>query len=245
MAGFDVEGEIAKTFAGGIDNKFNSKSGRTSMAVWRVTASAFCLLACATSASAERLHSHGSSSHSKKYKISHLATPERAGIHRRHVTVRSRFARDRRIDSRLSESWDWRGWPQDNRPNMGRDGRFGFNRTETNSWQWTSPQTSWFDNSGYQAGAHAFTGAASYYSRGRRTADGHAFDPNGFTAAHRTLPFGTHVQVVDLVSGRSVVVTITDRGPFVHGRVLDLARGAAQALGMTGRGVTRIRATVM
>lgn len=216
------------------------------MAVWRITASAFCLLACATSASAERLHSHGPSSHSKKYKISRLFTPNDASAHRRHVAVRSRFARDRRIDPRLSESWDWRaGWPQDNRPNIERHGRFGFNATETNSWQRPYPQTTWFDNSGYQGSGRAFIGAASYYSRGRRTADGHAFDPNGFTAAHRTLPFGTHVQVVDLVSGRSVVVTITDRGPFVRGRVLDLARGAAQALGMTGRGVTRIRATVM
>jgi len=65
------------------------------------------------------------------------------------------------------------------------------------------------------------------------------------TAAHRTLPFGTRVHVTDLNSGRSVDVTINDRGPFVHGRVLDLSRGAAQALGMMARGVTRIRASVI
>jgi rare lipoprotein A len=86
---------------------------------------------------------------------------------------------------------------------------------------------------------------ASYYWEGSRVADGGRFNPNGLTAAHRTLPFGTRLWVTDLISQRSVMVTINDRGPFIGNRVLDLSLGAAKALGMTARGVTRIRAVVM
>jgi rare lipoprotein A len=104
----------------------------------------------------------------------------------------------------------------------------------------------WADNSGQRHyGARSFSGMASYYGYGRRTASGERFNPGGMTAAHRSLPFGTHVQVTDVSSGRSVVVTINDRGPFIRGRVIDLSRGAAQALGITGRGVARIRASVI
>lgn len=81
---------------------------------------------------------------------------------------------------------------------------------------------------------------ASYYCSGRRTADGERFNPNGFTAAHRTLPFGTRLQVTNPRNGRSVVVRINDRGPFVRGRSLDLARGAAFAIGMRGTGPVKI-----
>ena len=66
----------------------------------------------------------------------------------------------------------------------------------------------------------------------------------GLTAAHKTLPFGTRVRVTDLKTGRSVVVTINDRGPFNHGRVLDLCERAARTLGMIDRGVVYIRADV-
>jgi rare lipoprotein A len=90
-----------------------------------------------------------------------------------------------------------------------------------------------------------FSGIASYYWEGSRVATGARFNPDGLTAAHRTLPFGTQLRVTDLVSNRSVVVTVNDRGPFVAGRVLDLSRGAARVLGMTERGVTRIKASVM
>jgi rare lipoprotein A len=72
------------------------------------------------------------------------------------------------------------------------------------------------------------SGSASWYQMGRRT------------AAHRTLPFGTRVRVVDEKSGRSVVVRINDRGPFTGGRVIDLARGPAKALGMIGQGVSYV-----
>jgi rare lipoprotein A len=65
------------------------------------------------------------------------------------------------------------------------------------------------------------------------------------TAAHRNLPFGTRVRVTDLASSKSVVVRITDRGPWVRGRVLDLSLGAARSLGITGRGVAQVRADVL
>ena len=83
-------------------------------------------------------------------------------------------------------------------------------------------------------GAHIQRGAASWYGSGRRTANGEAFNPNGMTAAHRNLPFGTRLRVVNESNGRSVVVRINDRGPFVGGRIIDLARGPARALGISG-----------
>lgn len=87
------------------------------------------------------------------------------------------------------------------------------------------------------------TGHASWYGpgfHGRRTASGERFNSAAMTAAHRTLPFGTRVRVVDEESGRSVVVRINDRGPFKRGRVIDLARGPAHALGLTSAGVARV-----
>lgn len=86
-----------------------------------------------------------------------------------------------------------------------------------------------------QATSHTFFGMAAYYS-GRGP---------GLTAAHKTLPFGTHVRVTDIKTGRSVVVTITDRGPFTRGRVLDLCTRAARALGMIDRGVVYVRAEIL
>ena len=75
---------------------------------------------------------------------------------------------------------------------------------------------------------------ATYYVSGRRTASGQAFDAGGYTAAHRTLPFGSRVTVTNPENGRSVTVVINDRGPFTRGVTLDLARGAARAIGMQG-----------
>jgi rare lipoprotein A len=83
--------------------------------------------------------------------------------------------------------------------------------------------------------AMAQSGIASVYAySGERTANGEHAKPNGFTAAHRTLPFGTRVRVTNKNNGRSVVVRINDRGPFVHGRVIDLTPAAAHALGFSG-----------
>jgi rare lipoprotein A len=73
---------------------------------------------------------------------------------------------------------------------------------------------------------------ATYYASGRRTASGQVFDPGGYTAAHRTLPLGSQVKVTNPENGRSVTVVINDRGPFTRGVTLDLARGAAHAIGM-------------
>lgn len=94
-----------------------------------------------------------------------------------------------------------------------------------------------------QAGraAEPSCGAASFYSyTGHRTASGEVFTGNAMTAAHRTLPFGTIVRVTDQVTGRTVTVRITDRGPFIRGRILDLSRAAASALGIINRGVARV-----
>jgi rare lipoprotein A len=81
------------------------------------------------------------------------------------------------------------------------------------------------------------TGIASWYGpgfQGRRTANGERFDTNQLTAAHKTLPFGTRVRVTSLVNGKEVVVRINDRGPFIAGRIIDLSRAAAQAIGLSG-----------
>jgi peptidoglycan lytic transglycosylase len=73
---------------------------------------------------------------------------------------------------------------------------------------------------------------ATFYNSGRRTASGQTFDASGFTAAHRTLPFGSRVTVINPENGKSVTVVINDRGPFTRGITLDLARGAAHAIGV-------------
>lgn len=77
---------------------------------------------------------------------------------------------------------------------------------------------------------------SAFYWQGRRTANGERFNPDGMTAAHRTLPFGTRLTVTNPRTGQSVVVVINDRGPFTRGLQLDLSRGAARAIGLTGTG---------
>jgi rare lipoprotein A len=80
-------------------------------------------------------------------------------------------------------------------------------------------------------------GVASWYGpgfNGRTTANGERFNTHALTAAHRTLPFGTKVRVTNKSNGRSVVVRINDRGPYVGGRVIDLSNASARALGMSG-----------
>jgi rare lipoprotein A len=91
-------------------------------------------------------------------------------------------------------------------------------------------------------------GVASYYGydgSGNRTASGQRFNPEGLTAAHRHLPFGTKVRVTNTRNGRSVVVRINDRGPFIRGRVIDLSVAAARILGMMGSGVAPVRIEVL
>jgi rare lipoprotein A len=91
----------------------------------------------------------------------------------------------------------------------------------------------------------SFSGMASYYGNesGSKTASGARFNQSAMTCAHRSLPFGTKLKVTH--GGRSVVVTVNDRGPFVRGRVLDLSTGAARAVGLTGAGVGRVTAEVV
>ncbi len=94
------------------------------------------------------------------------------------------------------------------------------------------------------ASAFEEEGIASWYGgkfQGRRTANGEIFDTNKLTAAHKTLPFNTLIKVQNPQNGKSVVVRINDRGPFVEGRIIDLSRAAADAIGITGLGVAQVR----
>lgn len=94
-----------------------------------------------------------------------------------------------------------------------------------------------------EAKAQSWSGKASYYSGRGRTASGGRIGVR--TAAHRSLPFGTRVMVTNLSNGRSTVVIINDRGPFVRGRIIDVSHGAAGDLGMRGRGVAPVRISTL
>jgi len=98
-----------------------------------------------------------------------------------------------------------------------------------------------FSTASYASPREGYFLKASFYSSGSRTASGEHFNQHGFTAASRTLPFGTRLCLTNPETGRSVVVRINDRGPFVRGRDLDLARGAAVALGMIERGTATLK----
>jgi rare lipoprotein A len=90
------------------------------------------------------------------------------------------------------------------------------------------------------------TGVASWYGgkfHGRKTASGERFNENALTAAHRTLRFGTWVEVENLRNGKKVKVRINDRGPFTKGRIIDLSQAAAQKIGLSGVGQVRISIT--
>ena len=100
-----------------------------------------------------------------------------------------------------------------------------------------SHSDSWRDaNASIGGSGHSFSGVASMYGNesGSKTASGQRFNENAMTCAHRSLPFGTKLRVSH--GGRSVIVTVNDRGPFVRGRVLDLSTGAAHAIGLSGIG---------
>jgi rare lipoprotein A len=92
------------------------------------------------------------------------------------------------------------------------------------------------------------TGIASWYGipyDGRRTSSGEIFDMHALTAAHRTLPFNTWIEVTDLQSGKRVIVRINDRGPFIDGRIVDLSMGAADRLGIVRAGLAKVRLKVI
>lgn len=96
--------------------------------------------------------------------------------------------------------------------------------------------------------ANLFGGKASWYGpgfHGRLTANGERYNQNAMTAAHRSLKFGTRVKVTNLNNGRSVVVRINDRGPFIKGRVIDLSAAAARSLNMIHSGVAPVQVTIL
>lgn len=101
---------------------------------------------------------------------------------------------------------------------------------------------------GLLPGARNGEGKASWYGglfHGRRAASGERFDMHAHTAAHKTLPFGTLLLVTNLANGKTTLVRVTDRGPYAHGRTLDVSRAAAEALGMVRSGVARVRYTIL
>ena len=97
----------------------------------------------------------------------------------------------------------------------------------------------------YSSGGGGSSGIASYYWQPQRVASGGWFNPNAMTAAHKTLPFGTRVRVTHMGNGRSVDVTINDRGPYIAGRIIDLSKAAAGVIGMQSQGIANVRMTVL
>ncbi|WP_282956254.1 septal ring lytic transglycosylase RlpA family protein [[Limnothrix rosea] IAM M-220] len=94
----------------------------------------------------------------------------------------------------------------------------------------------------------SFTGHASWYGpgfHGRRTANGERFNQYAMTAAHKTLPFGTRVRVTNMRNGKSVIVRINDRGPFIRGREIDLSKGSAQQIGLMSSGVGNVKLEIL
>lgn len=91
-------------------------------------------------------------------------------------------------------------------------------------------------------------GMASYYGNelaGNRTASGERFNPSQLTAAHRSLPFGSRVRVTNISNGDSVIVRINDRGPFSHGRIIDVSHAAAREIGMHRSGTARVKLALL
>ena len=105
-----------------------------------------------------------------------------------------------------------------------------------------TPFASRRDAGGVKTASH---GVASFYTEGTKTASGEKFNTLEMTAAHPTLPFGTKLRVTNVASGQSVLVRVNDRGPYVRGRVVDVSYSAADALGMVGKGVAKVKLDVV
>ena len=88
-------------------------------------------------------------------------------------------------------------------------------------------------------------GLASYYEEGTQTASGENFDPQALTAAHPDLPFGTKLRVTNVTTGKSVIVRVNDRGPFIPGRIVDVSHSAAAALGIIEQGTAKVKVDVV
>ena len=95
------------------------------------------------------------------------------------------------------------------------------------------------------AATTASHGVASFYTEGTKTANGEKFNTMDMTAAHPTLPFGTKLRVTNATTGQAVTVRVNDRGPFVQGRVVDVSYAAADALGMVGKGLAKVKLDVV
>ncbi|VEP14043.1 hypothetical protein H1P_2340003 [Hyella patelloides LEGE 07179] len=107
---------------------------------------------------------------------------------------------------------------------------------------------SWSNEQTFQIAQQAYQGKASWYGpkfHGRLTANGEVYNSNSLTAAHRYLPFGTKVRVTNLINGRSVIVRINDRGPFIKGRIIDVSAGAARTLNMIHSGVANVQIEIL
>jgi rare lipoprotein A len=91
----------------------------------------------------------------------------------------------------------------------------------------------------------ASNGVASFYSEGQQTASGERFNPRELTAAHPSLPFGTKLRVTNVSTGKSVIVRVNDRGPYVRGRAVDVSYSAAEALGMVDKGVAKVKLDIV
>ena len=121
--------------------------------------------------------------------------------------------------------------------------------TTSDNWNLTEANNSlsWKAKNNFQI-AQASNGKASWYGpkfHGRRTANGEVFNSNDLTAAHPSLPFGTKVKVTNILNGRSVIVRINDRGPFIKGRIIDVSAGAARMLNMINSGVATVQLEVL
>lgn len=101
------------------------------------------------------------------------------------------------------------------------------------------------DRSFASTGSTYQSGVASYYWQPQRVASGGWFNPNAMTAAHKSLPFGTKVRVTHLGTGRTVDVSINDRGPYIAGRIIDLSSAAAGVIGMKGSGVAKVKVDIL
>jgi rare lipoprotein A len=92
---------------------------------------------------------------------------------------------------------------------------------------------------------HKYNGVASWYSKGKRTADGNRFNPDGLSVAHRTLPFGTMLRLTNPENGNTIDAVVNDRGPFVRGKEIDVSRGGAKALGFFHSGTAKLLIEVL
>lgn len=186
---------------------------------------------------------------------SHDAKAMRAPASRLESPIAQRYARARNT---MNDGWD--SWDDEDRPRVTRkakrqqarrhmqaprQARRNVVRNYEEGEQRPQRRRGARNEAGYVPSGSAGSGIASYYWQGQRTASGASFNPDGLTAAHRTLPFGTRVRVTNVRNGRSVDVTINDRGPFIAGRVIDLSRGAARVIGMTGQGLAQVNVQVL